>query len=167
MPLYFLMTELFVLQNLKPLSVNMSYSNVGRSRVKSQDAIRWYAEVFFQLKMLENQQKLERLRSYFDYNKHAISVRLTAYYPRSQFVTKEGRISAKTIDITNWEKSIIDALLLSKFHERELPNGAPNMNTDDKYLLEMQSRKRIAHDDQYRIEAAITILDLNIENYVG
>jgi adenine-specific DNA methylase len=123
-------------------------------------------EVFFQMDLEENKKALEELRSHFDPEKHCYSISLTAYYPPKIFRTKKGTISAKTHDITNWEKSIVDCLFLKKHHENGVPFGANNLNTDDKYIVDMVSKKRPSTDNTYSIVAEIEVLELLVVDNV-
>lgn len=161
------MKETFKLHGLRPLSVNSTYARTIGGVVKSSEARDWYYTAFHLLSSQENSERFAKLRAHFDPKKHIFKVHIRAYYPKAQFVTKQGAISSKTLDLTNTEKSIIDCLFLKRFYDQPTPQGCLNLNTDDKYILDLHSCKRIAQDDIHRIEVDVEILDWNVQDYVG
>jgi hypothetical protein len=148
--------EQLVIHNLKPISINSVYGSIGQGFYKTSHATEWTYQVFDALSREENQEKLKRLRDYFDPNLHNYAIRLIAIYPHSEYTTKKGLVSSRTIDITNWEKPLIDCIFLPKFFELSPPSGCQNLNMDDKFLTEMFSKKKAG--DEYRIEIEISIL---------
>ena len=160
------MKQRIVLRNLKPLSVNSSYARTQRGVAMSDQASKWRAEAFYQMEQEENARALRLLRTHFDPKKHSFRVELTALYPRADFVTKAGTLSARMMDISNFEKALIDVLFLEKFHGKSCPVGADNICTDDKYILECVSRKRVSEDNTYALIVDVEILDFSIEDYI-
>jgi len=154
------MKHCFTLDGIKPLSVNSTYTNVGRGRAKTQAARDWTSEFFYQLGTQENLKKLAELRETFDPAQHFYAVQLDMYYPDSLLFRKGGGISAKTVDLSNFEKSIIDCLFLPKFNNTPFPYGCENLNIDDKFVAELVSRKKAAQAHQLSI--AIEIRPLSI-----
>jgi hypothetical protein len=146
------------LENLKPQSINSMYYGTGSGYTKTSEAKRWTMEVFFQLSLPENQAALRQLRETFDPQLHAFAVRMSATYPESIFMTKKGTVSSKTQDLSNWEKPLIDCLFLPKFNELSVPEGVPNINADDKYVVLMESRKQPG--DCYQIDIEVEILPI-------
>ena len=57
------------------------------------------------------------------------NVRLTFFYPSHIFWNKSRQVSAKTIDLSNCEKSIIDRVFLNK------------MEVDDRFIVKLESHK--------------------------
>jgi hypothetical protein len=154
------------IQNLKPLSVNATYYGTGAGFTKTSKARKWTHEAFFQLDNEENKQAMKELREAFDPDRHCYRVELTAFYPKSEMYTRDGRVSARTHDLTNWEKAIVDCIFLKAHHGRSVPDGCENLNSDDKYIVELLSKKR-AGTRGYEIVVSIEILKLEVIDNVG
>lgn len=150
------MIEHIVILNLKPISINSVYGSIGQGFYKTSSATEWTYQVFDSLSQPETLEKLKKLREAFDPNLHTYRIKLIATYPHSEFITKKGQISSRTIDITNWEKPLIDCIFLPKFFDSVPPYGCANLNIDDKFLTEMHSKKKAG--DEYKIEIEIEIL---------
>jgi hypothetical protein len=142
------------------------YYATGSGYNKTVEARRWTMNVFHQLSTEAHEAAFEELRRHFDETKHVLVVEMTAFYPKEDFITKKGTISARTIDASNWEKSLLDCLLLKKFFGLPSPEGCMNMNTDDKFVVELRSLKRISETGKPRLEASITVLDLDVVNNI-
>lgn len=155
------MKRSIVLKNLKPFSINRSYANGSNGgRFKTQEFQDWQSEVFWQLSLPENISTLKELREHFDPKKHKYEIDLQAWYPKQEFFTKEGLISAKTQDTTNWEKSLVDCLFLKKYFDAPHPYGCENLNIDDKYLTRCVSEKLPSKEGEYRLEIILEIKPL-------
>jgi len=154
------MKRSFRLSNLKPFSINAAYCTQGQSRIKSKAYRDWQCEVFFQLNQEQVAETLKELREYFEPEKHHVHVELTAIYPKTKFFTRKGTVSAKTQDLSNWEKTIIDCVFLPKHHETPVPYGAPNLNFDDKYVTRCVSQKVPSDEEEFAIEMEIEIKSL-------
>jgi hypothetical protein len=151
-----ILSRTLILENIRPFSINAFY--YARQKTKTEAAWDWTDSVFMALNTEDNQGRLEELRAIFDPDKHVLGADLRAFYPKDIFFNKAGQVSAKTIDSTNWEKPLIDCIMLKKFHNEALPRGCKNLNTDDRYLTVMQSSKHPV-DGLPRIEATIYIFD--------
>lgn len=138
----------------------MSYRD---KRYKTKEAQDWSHTVLHHLSQKENKKCLKELREYFNAKEHAYKLDITFYYPKEILHTKDGRISAKSHDISNVEKPLIDLLFLPKYFTEKPPYGAENLNVDDKYLVEMISRKRAA--DTHGIKVIVEIINLNDLEY--
>lgn len=141
---------------VKTMSVNAMF--YGNRHIKTTEAREWTYKVFNALSSPDNQAELERFRKHFKASKHAVTAHLKAYYPKDILFTKQGQLSARAHDVTNWEKPIIDLIMVDKYHDKPFPKGCPNMNTDDKYLVKITSEKKAGED--YLIEAAFQVIDL-------
>lgn len=148
----------FLLQGIKPFSVNALY--YGDGRTKTQKYYDWSFEFFSRLAQPNIQQNLQKFRDTFDPKKHAYAIKLTAYYPEPVFYKKAGGISAKTMDLSNWEKPLIDCLFLPKHHKNEPPYGSPNLNIDDRFITSLSSRKTLSQDDEHHIQVEIRLITL-------
>lgn len=102
------------------------------------------------LKSPQMQSALQELKDEFDPTKHCIKVDITCYYPREVFFTKKGTISAKTFDLSNVEKPIVDVIFLEKYATQTIKN----IGIDDKYITDLNSKKRpsIEHSINIRIQ---------------
>ncbi len=150
------MRRSFIL-NIEPFSLNAKFCR--DLRYTSSGYKQWTMRFFTQMDKKTAQMAMKELREVFDLKKHAYSVRMTAYYPR--FYTKEGTISATTEDITNWEKLAVDHLFLPKNHVLPVPYGCPNLNVDDKHIVQLTSRKRpaVIGEKQTYIKVEIAIVN--------
>lgn len=132
----------------------------GDQRIKTQAAREWTEKVVHQLNWTATSKKLETLRDSFDPQKHVYIIKLTAYYPEKDFYTKsEGTVSSRTQDISNWEKPLIDIIFLKKYFEDSGRLNCQNLNTDDKYICSMQSRKLPTKALEHEIHVTIGIIN--------
>jgi len=127
-------------------------------RHKTIEAQEWSCSVLVALALKENKKKLKELRQYFDPKKHVYKVDLTFFYPKHVLHKKEGGISARAHDLSNVEKPLIDLIFLPMFYDRPSPYGAKNLNIDDKYIIDLRSRKRVGKD--FRMRVTLNIKDL-------
>jgi hypothetical protein len=129
---------------IAPFSINAYH--YADKRHKTREARDWETKVLYQLNKPAAQKSFAELRAHFDLNKHVYSANLIAYYPESTFFTAKGLISQRTLDLTNWEKPIIDLLFLPKHYNNPEPYGCKNLNIDDKFLGRMFSTKKPSLD---------------------
>ena len=152
-----ILTHTFIFPGLKPFSVNASYVRTFAGVTKSSGASEYCAQIFNIMARQDFQQKLQELKSAFKETEHAFEVHMIAFYPESEFYTKKGLLSNRTIDISNGEKAILDCLWLPKFNEEPFPYGAPNLSCDDRFITKMISEKRKSHER--RIEVTISVIE--------
>lgn len=145
-----------IIINVKPYSVNSMY--YGDARTQRTEFKDWTYQVFHELSTKKNLDAMRDLRDAFDPHKHSFKVRLVAHYPAEVFKTKEGRISAKTMDLSNWEKPLLDLLFDKKFYERQHPYGVANINHNDCYVSELHSYKK--QSDRHYIKITVQIINL-------
>ena len=127
-------------------------------RHKTIEAQEWSCSVLVALALKENKKKLKELHQHFDPKKHVYKVDLTFFYPKHVLFRKDGGISARAHDLSNVEKPLIDLVFLPMFYDRPSPYGAKNLNIDDKYIIDLRSRKRVGKD--FRIRVTLNIKDL-------
>lgn len=160
-----------IFYDLAPFSVNSTYRRSQFGGVaKTSAATDWCYEFFYKLNWEPNQAALKHIRDNFDEKLHGLHIDITILVPKEELFNKKGKLSSRTLDLTNVEKIMVDCLCLPKFHELALPEGAPNLNVDDKSVLEVRSRKVIAAKRrgliiEVQIVPLDAILNLNIENY--
>lgn len=136
-----ILSHTFNFPNLKPFSVNASYVRTFSGVSKSSGATEFAAQVFNILSREAEQLKTKELRAAFDPQKHCFKIHLIAYYPEMDYYTKKQQMSSKTLDCTNWEKILVDCIMLPKFNELPFPQGAPNIAYDDKFVAQVLSQK--------------------------
>jgi hypothetical protein len=110
----------------------------------------------------EPQELIKQIRDIFDQQKHCFYVKLVCNIPDVKFFNKEGCISAKTMDLSNWEKPLIDLIFLPKYAEFSPPFGCPNLQADDRFITSLISRKKPTKSAKSSIEVSIKILRLDI-----
>lgn len=135
---------------IHPMSINAFYT--GNRQFKSVAAKEWTLEALHQLNQPSILEKMKNLREFFESSEHTYHIELKAAYPADKFKNKKGEISAKTIDITNFEKSLVDILFLPKFFDE-----FENLNVDDRFLTRMISEKCESENDKYYIDVTISI----------
>jgi len=134
----------------KPFSVNsMTYRD---KRHKTPEFSNWCRLIQEHLRSDKNQEVLKNLREHFKPESHAFSVDLTFYYPHEILFTRKNMVSAKAHDLSNIEKPLIDIVFLPQFHK-----SCNNLNIDDKYILNLTSKKRTL--EEHLIEVWIEIID--------
>lgn len=129
-----------IVLNIKPYSVNSMY--YGDARTQRSEFKDWTYQVFHELSNAKNLAAMKAIREAFNSDKNSFKIRIVAYYPESVFRTKDGRISARTVDLTNFEKPLIDLIFDKKFFDRPHPYGVQNINTNDAYITEVHSYKK-------------------------
>ena len=111
--------------------------------------------MLWQLSSDEHLLKFELLRAKFDPLKHDYHVDICVTYPKAVYFNKQGLISAKTQDLSNIEKPIIDLIFLPKYYTESSPNGCLNLNCDDRFVTKMSSAKVAGDSDSIRITISI------------
>lgn len=107
------------------------------------------------LKSSQMQSALQELKEEFDPTKHCIKVEITCYYPHEIFFTKKGTISAKTFDLSNVEKPIVDVIFLEKY----ATNTIKNLGIDDKFITDLNSKKRPSSEHSINIRIQLDDLE--------
>lgn len=136
-----ILAHTFIFPDLKPFSVNSAYVRTFSGVTKSTAAHEFCAKVFNIMHRDENRAKFEEFRAAYDPRKHVYKCHIIAFYPAKEYYTKQDVLSNKTVDVSNFEKTLIDCMWLPKFHELGYPNGAENLNVDDKTLISCLSEK--------------------------
>lgn len=142
---------------VKPFSINAMY--YSHRQIKTQEARKWSYEVFSQLDSPKNLKIMSQIRESFNKKEHFFHIDLTAFYPKKRLLTKAGEISAKSIDLTNWEKPIVDLLFLPKHQINSAPFGVQNIGVDDKYICSMSSQK-VAWNGDFKIQFVIKLKNI-------
>ncbi len=143
---------------IEPFSVNRMYYRDRRH--KSQDYRDWELAVVQAMSSKHVQQELAKLRDKFDAGQHGFVVRFDAQYPKQVLFNKQGQISSRAEDLTNWEKPLLDLLFLPKTHVQPAPYGCPNLNCDDKHVLRLVSSKSVSKDANHYIMVQIALISL-------
>jgi hypothetical protein len=117
----------------------MHYSD---ARTKTTEYHEWASNIMHQLSYKANKLALAELREKFDPKKHDFVVHMSAIYPPNIFTTKEGILSSRTIDCSNWEKPLIDLFFDKQYFDRPSPYGCENLNINDKHIIRLMSLKK-------------------------
>lgn len=150
------MNSLKFVLNVKPYSINRLHYRDGRR--KTVEAREWEMTVFDALDQPELLEAIADFRSQFDPSKHGIIAKLTAYYPADHYYNKQGFISGRTFDQTNWEKPFIDLLFLEKYATLKPPFGVENLKIDDKYIVRITSTKKPHPKGKHEIHVHLRIV---------
>lgn len=126
---------------------------------KTTEAKEWTYNIIHHLASPSNALCFESIRSSFDRKIHGISATITYYYPSSKLFTKKDEISSKSLDITNVEKPLIDIIFLPHYYDKEFPYGFKNLNLDDKFLVECNSKKALSPDQTHYIKVELSIVN--------
>lgn len=140
-----------------PISINSTFYGDKRHGMRP-EAKEWYSSVFFALSEPTIAEKLRLARNSFDLNKHGYAIRLLWFIPKTVLYTKAGDLSSRSIDLTNCEKSIVDALFLPKHFGTNVPYQCENLNVDDRYLRRLFSEKKASLDGNYRLDITIKLI---------
>lgn len=133
----------------KAISVNSTYYG-NKSHGMVPEAKKWFQNFLYYIE--KNSPKFESLKSNFDPAKHAFKVGIVYYVPSADLYNKQGLLSSRTVDLSNIEKSIVDALFLPKYAEHG------NLDLDDKYLTQLSSRKVKSPDNLPGLRISITLV---------
>lgn len=120
---------------IKPFSVNATHYRDKRH--KTVEFKNWELEVQRLLSKVDMSELSTSAKEY--------AVGLRFYYPESVYYTAQGRISARTMDLSNVEKPILDCIFLRW------------LSIDDRYITVMRSSKLVGKD--YAIEVTISEID--------
>lgn len=142
------MRRKFVLP-IKGLSINNTYYGNAAHGMKP-EAQDWFRTATHVLNRPENSAGLKELREAFKPNKHAYFFHIRAFIPKEFYYTKEGKLSRRSFDVSNFEKSILDVFCLDKY--------AGNLQTDDCVVKGQTSIKLPSPDNTWKIEVTIRIV---------
>ena len=141
--------------DMRLLSINAMYYG-NRNHGKTQEAREWSSMICHELAKPENKQVLADLRGYFKAGEHAYKISIKYFTPK--MFTKSGEISAQSLDISNFEKPIIDMIFLPQNFGIGL-HQCENLNIDDKHIVAMFSSKQFAPD--FKVEISLSIISIN------
>lgn len=126
----------------RPYSVNdMSYRD---KRFLKQEFKEWQSAVLN--KLLEHKAALDSAGKYMrEHPKQQIKIIFAFKYPEHVFYNKQGLLSAKTIDLSNCEKPLLDVLFSSM------------LEVNDRRVTMLQSSKLVSSD--YAIDISVESVD--------
>lgn len=146
------MPKLTLKFNAPPCSINNSHYKNGNRTVKCRA---WFDLILEQIEQYRDQ--IETFRSGFDKLNQSLNTEIIFLYPSSILLTRKGYVSRRSMDLSNIEKHIIDAIFDKKYFER----GTNNLNLDDTLVTSQLSKKRISPTDSYQIIVHITMSPLS------
>ena len=134
---------------IKCLSINSTYYG-NKLHGMTAEAKDWFSTVLHVLSKAENKKALSELREAFKPLKNAYAFQIKVFTPENLYYTKDGKLSRRSVDVSNFEKSILDVFCLEKY-----PN---NLQTDDCVVKSCHSTKLPSPDGQWRIDITIRIV---------
>lgn len=137
----------------KAFSINAAHYR-DRS-MKTKECRDWERQVLYLLSSPDIQSKILELRAAFDPDKHAFSIRLCFEYPPEVFFNAQGKLSARSFDLSNTEKLLID-LLFDEKYARNSHVAVQNLAANDKYVTSLLSCKKPG--TRYNIHVAIKLV---------
>ena len=130
------------LYDLRVCTVNNArYRNGNRTR----EARDYSDDIHTQLHQYRD--KIEKFRKKFSNlpdNYKALHLDINILVPQGKFYTLKGAISRKSIDLDNYLKLLIDAIMDSRYDNRyikSLGTEVMNLDMDDKYIVSMFAQK--------------------------
>lgn len=123
------------------------------------EAREWLGNVLYALSTPTTAACLKLIRDNFDAKKHGISIRLIWKIPKDILYTKRGELSSRSIDLTNCEKSLVDAIFLPKHFGTNVPYQCENLNLDDRYLRRLFSEKQVAVGQDYSVDVTLKLIN--------
>lgn len=137
--------------NAPPFSINKAYYRNGN---RTTEYRAWTDAIHEQLDQYEDD--IRAFSHAFDEKKNALSVSITSFIPSTKLYTQKGKISRRSMDLSNTEKTLIDTLFDPKYFKR----GFSTLNLDDTFIITLHSFKRLSPDDSYQIHVIIQLLPL-------
>lgn len=135
-----------------PFSINKAYYK--RSKTRTAQCREWGDNILNQLQNPLIQTMFKSMQAVMP-KYPLIGVMLEFQSPVDVLYTKQGGVSRRSMDLTNIEKLLIDLIFDSRFHDR----GTPNLNIDDKYIVDLHSSKRESPDEDFHILIDIYLID--------
>ena len=104
---------------------------------------------------------IQALKIEFQPSKHALAVSYDFYFPQKLLYTKKGEISKRSFDLTNIEKLLQDNLFEHRYNDRVIDGiEIENFDIDDKFIVDMHSRKLPHQKDHHEIRITVVIVSL-------
>ena len=142
-----------------PFSINKAYY---RNRQLTQEARKWRERILVQLQEPLLLTLMQALKTEFQPSKHALSVTYDFYFPRHLLFTKKGEISKRSFDLTNIEKLLQDNLFEHRYNDRVIDGiEIENFDIDDKFIIDLHSRKLPHEKDHHEIRVTVSLLPLS------
>ena len=141
-----------------PFSVNKAYY---KNRQLTTEAREWRANILKQLSAPLLRARLAKFRAQFDPLHHSLVVSYTFFLPSGILYNAKGEISSRSMDLTNIEKLLQDAICDNRYNDRIIDNiKISNLDLNDKYITRLQSCKAVSPDNSYMIAICMTIVPL-------
>lgn len=124
------------LPGVKPYSLNSAYYKKTFNMTK--ECRDWRKTVIRALKAPENQSVMDSIRDIFVPDIHGVVAKINYGIVYTSYFTVKGDVSAKSMDLSNVEKLLIDIIFDERFFTR---GEIRNCNINDKYILRLNSEK--------------------------
>jgi len=142
-----------------PFSINKAYY---RNRQLTKECREWRSSMLVQLQQPLVLSLIQALKTEFQAQQHALSVSYDFYFPQKLLYTKKGEISKRSFDLTNIEKLLQDNLFEHRYNGREIDGIIiENFDIDDKFIVDLHSRKLSHQEDYHEIRVTVTLISLD------
>ena len=138
------------------MSINSFYYADKRHGI-SEKGRDWQFNLFTELAKSPNKEIISNLTCKFNPVIHGYRMTIVYAAPAATFYNKSNGVSSKQIDLSNCEKSLVDVFFLPKYNGAF---GSSNLNVDDKWLMELSSRKTVSSDEHYWTTVELQIIAL-------
>jgi len=155
----------------KPISTNNAY--YSRNRKFNDMARKWRANFICQLQNDYNQKQIDTIKNHFNPNKHMLRVCFTWSQPVEVLITKEGKLSLRSMDVDNTLKIPTDCIFDAKYCEKWLStlsknesklyagiSSLKNLNINDKFIFDTRSIKMPSNDNDFHCSVDIEVVSL-------
>lgn len=123
--------------DIHAVSINNAYYSDKRFGYKA-EVREWISQVCYQLSQSANKRAMADLRNTFDEKKHSFTVLIKYYTPN--FYNKQGTISAKSMDVGNIDKVLLDVVFTGSFYGTGNME-CENINHDDRFISSLMVNK--------------------------
>ena len=138
--------------NSSPFSVNSAYY---KNRQRTQKCRQWGINIHNQI--LHNEALIADMSAFRTKVESAIdttclSVNITFFVPDTKLFTKSGKVSRRSMDLSNVEKLLIDLIFDKRYYERD---DIPTLCLDDTLITKLTSKKVASWDNEPHIRIVI------------
>ena len=127
-----------VLLDVVPFRVNKAYYK-GSFNMTTECRL-WRKTIVRALKQAGNQSVMDNFRDFYNEwsDLYSVGISISFGIKSDRFFNNAGKISARSFDLTNIEKLLVDILFDERFFERK---EIRNLNINDKYIVRLRSEK--------------------------
>jgi Holliday junction resolvase RusA-like endonuclease len=132
---------------VKAFSINQM--SCRDARFKTSAYKDWATAVLQYIRDLDNYKTLLDIAAEHKAKNGTFSIKIIVHYPFHEFFNKSQQVSSKTIDVTNFEKPLVDLIF------KDI------MELNDKYVTEMLSRKEASSHHYITVAIRLSATDVD------